>query len=31
MTKAGNAHIRRVLVEAAWSYRSSPAIRKTSR
>ncbi|MDQ1909607.1 hypothetical protein RAC89_03690 [Paenibacillus sp. GD4] len=23
--------MRRVLVEAAWSYRSSPAIRKTSR
>ena len=24
ITKAGNAHLRRVLVEAAWSYRSPP-------
>jgi transposase len=28
ITKAGNAHLRRVLVEAAWSYRHSPAIRR---
>lgn len=28
ITKAGNAHLRRVLVEAAWSYRYSPAIRR---
>ena len=26
ITKTGNAHIRRVLVEAAWSYRHRPAI-----
>lgn len=26
ITKAGNAHLRRVLVEAAWSYRHRPAI-----
>ncbi len=26
ITKAGNAHVRRVLVEAAWSYRHRPAI-----
>jgi transposase len=26
ITKAGNQHIRRVLVEAAWSYRHRPAI-----
>jgi transposase len=26
ITKTGNAHIRRVLVEAAWSYRRQPAI-----
>ena len=25
ITKAGNAHLRRVLVEASWSYRSRPA------
>ncbi|WP_127582026.1 IS110 family transposase [Paenibacillus koleovorans] len=31
ITKAGNAHIRRVLVEAAWSYRLSPAVRKALR
>ncbi|MNR35883.1 Transposase IS116/IS110/IS902 family protein [compost metagenome] len=28
ITKAGNAHIRRVLIEAAWNYRHSPAIRR---
>ncbi|WP_246294010.1 transposase [Paenibacillus planticolens] len=26
ITKAGNAHVRRVLIETAWSYRHSPAI-----
>jgi transposase len=26
ITKTGNAHVRRVLVEAAWSYRHRPAI-----
>ena len=26
ITKAGNAHLRRVLVEAAWSYRHRPGI-----
>ena len=26
-TKAGNAHVRRVLVEAAWSYRYKPAVK----
>jgi transposase len=26
ITKAGNAHVRRVLVEAAWAYRHRPAI-----
>jgi transposase len=26
ITKAGNAHVRRVLVEAAWSYRHRPSI-----
>lgn len=31
ITKAGNAHLRRVLVEAAWSYRHSPAIRRRLR
>jgi transposase len=31
ITKAGNAHLRRVLVEAAWSYRHSPAIRRKLR
>lgn len=31
ITKAGNAHLRRVLVEAAWSYRYSPAVRGTMR
>jgi len=27
ITKSGNAHIRRVLVEAAWAYRYAPAVR----
>lgn len=27
ITKSGNAHIRRVLVEAAWSYRYQPALK----
>lgn len=27
ITKAGNAHLRRVLVEAAWSYRHKPYVR----
>lgn len=27
ITKAGNAHIRRVLVEAAWNYRHQPALK----
>lgn len=31
ITKAGNAHIRRVVIEAAWSYRYSPAIRRALR
>jgi transposase len=29
ITKAGNAHVRRVLVEAAWAYRHRPAVRGT--
>jgi len=28
VTKTGNAHLRRVVVEAAWSYRHPPAITK---
>lgn len=31
ITKAGNAHLRRVLVEAAWGYRYSPAVKKQMR
>jgi len=31
ITKVGNAHIRRVVVEAAWSYRYSPAVRRRLR
>lgn len=31
LTKAGNAHLRRVLVEAAWSYRYSPAVKRKMR
>jgi transposase len=27
ITKAGNRHVRRVLVEAAWAYRYAPAVR----
>lgn len=27
ITKTGNSHIRRVLVEAAWAYRHAPAVR----
>lgn len=27
MTKAGNGHLRRVLIEAAWSYRYRPAVK----
>lgn len=27
LTKAGNAHLRRVLIEAAWSYRYPPAVK----
>jgi transposase len=26
ITKAGNAHLRRIVVESAWSYRHRPAI-----
>jgi transposase len=26
ITKAGNAHLRRVIVEAAWAYRHRPAV-----
>jgi transposase len=29
ITKAGNAHVRRIVVEAAWAYRHRPAIGKT--
>ena len=31
ITKTGNRHIRRVLVEAAWAYRHAPAVRGTLR
>jgi len=31
ITKAGNTHLRRVLVEAAWSYRHVPGVRQTMR
>ncbi|MNQ69180.1 Transposase IS116/IS110/IS902 family protein [compost metagenome] len=31
ITKVGNAHIRRVIIEAAWSYRHSPAVRRKLR
>lgn len=27
LTKAGNAHLRRVLIEAAWSYRHKPCVK----
>lgn len=29
ITKAGNGHVRRILVESAWSYRHRPAVSKT--
>jgi transposase len=29
ITKSGNAHLRRVLVEAAWTYRHEPTKRRT--
>ncbi len=29
ITKTGNAHLRRVLVEAAWAYRHRPAVGQT--
>ena len=29
ITKTGNAHIRRVLVEGAWAYRHRPAVGET--
>lgn len=29
ISKAGNAHVRRIVVEAAWAYRHRPAIGKT--
>ena len=31
ITKAGNAHLRRIVVEAAWAYRHRPAISKELR
>lgn len=31
ITKAGNAHLRRVLVESAWSYRYSPGVKRKLR
>jgi transposase len=31
ITKAGNSHLRRVLVEAAWSYRHRPVVSRTLR
>ncbi len=31
ITKAGNAHIRRVMIEAAWSYQTPPAVRRRLR
>jgi transposase len=31
ITKAGNTHVRRVLVEAAWTYRHRPAVSKALR
>jgi len=31
LTKTGNAHVRRVLVEAAWHYRHKPSIGPTLR
>jgi transposase len=29
ISKAGNAHLRRIVVEAAWAYRHRPAVGKT--
>lgn len=31
ITKAGNTHLRRVLVEAAWSYRYTPSVKRKMR
>jgi len=31
ITKTGNAHLRRVVVEAAWAYRHQPSVGKTLR
>jgi transposase len=31
ITKTGNAHLRRVVVEAAWAYRHRPAVERTLR
>ncbi len=31
LTKAGNSHLRRVLVESAWSYRYTPGVRRALR
>lgn len=31
ITKAGNAHLRRIVVEAAWAYRHKPSLSKTLR
>jgi transposase len=31
ITKAGNSHLRRVLVEATWSYRHRPVVSRTLR
>src|SRR5665648_296719 len=31
ITKTGNRHVRRVLVESAWAYRHAPAVRGTLR
>src|SRR5690606_5756573 len=31
ITKAGNAHLRRVLIESAWSYRYSPGVKRNLR
>ena len=31
ITKTGNAHLRRIVIEAAWAYRHWPAIGETQR
>jgi len=31
ITKAGNAHLRRIIIEAAWSYQHVPGVRKALR